>query len=82
MAALVLAAGVSVSTALPAAEDKTDQKVVVILVDRVQNLHLTDEQEAKISEPGLTPRGRAAGKHPRTLRPPGNLPLSLERISK
>jgi Spy/CpxP family protein refolding chaperone len=51
MAALVLAVGVAVSTAPPAAaEDKADQRVAVILVDRIQDLHLTDEQEAKIAD--------------------------------
>jgi Spy/CpxP family protein refolding chaperone len=50
MTAWVLAAGVSVYTApQAAAEDKAGQKVVVFLVDRIQDVQLTDEQEARIA---------------------------------
>jgi Spy/CpxP family protein refolding chaperone len=51
MAALVLAVGVAIYATLPAAaQDKAGQKVVVVLVDRIRDLHLTDEQEARIAD--------------------------------
>jgi Spy/CpxP family protein refolding chaperone len=49
MAALVLAVGVSVAPVLPAvAQDKAGQKVLIM--ERIQDLHLTDAQEAKITD--------------------------------
>jgi Spy/CpxP family protein refolding chaperone len=51
MAAWVLVVGVSVSPILPvAAQDKADQPSAGALAERVQDLHLTDDQEAKIAD--------------------------------
>jgi Spy/CpxP family protein refolding chaperone len=51
MAVVALAVGVSVYAALPAAADeKADQKAAGVLAERVQDLNLTDEQEAKIAD--------------------------------
>jgi Spy/CpxP family protein refolding chaperone len=47
----VVALGVAVSATFPAAAvQKPDEKVQVILVERIQDLHLTDAQEAKIAD--------------------------------
>jgi Spy/CpxP family protein refolding chaperone len=47
----VVALGMAVYATLPAAAvQKPDEKVGVILVERIQDLHLTDAQEAKIAE--------------------------------
>jgi Spy/CpxP family protein refolding chaperone len=47
MAVVALVVGMAVYATLPAA---ADEKVAVILVERMQDLNLTDEQEAKITE--------------------------------
>jgi Spy/CpxP family protein refolding chaperone len=51
MAAVALAVGVSAYAALPAAaQDKADQRAAGVLAERIQDLNLTDEQEAKIAD--------------------------------
>ena len=51
MAVMTLGAGMAVYAALPAgAAQKAGEKGVVILVERVQDLDLTDAQEAKIAD--------------------------------
>jgi Spy/CpxP family protein refolding chaperone len=65
MAALVLAVGVAVVLALPAAaQDKTGQKTPGALAERIQDLQLTDDQEAKIANirKEYRPKVQMAGK--------------------
>ena len=50
MAVVALAVGMSVYATLPAAEEKADQKAAEGLAARIQDLNLTDEQEAKIAD--------------------------------
>jgi Spy/CpxP family protein refolding chaperone len=47
MAVVALVVGMAVYASLPAA---ADEKVAVVLVERIQDLNLTDQQEAKITE--------------------------------
>jgi Spy/CpxP family protein refolding chaperone len=49
MAVAALVVGTAVLADEPAAK-KADDKTAVIIVERIQDLHLTDEQEAKIAE--------------------------------
>ena len=50
-ATVALAVGVSVYAPLPAvADEKADQKGTGVLAKRMQDLNLTDEQEAKIAD--------------------------------
>jgi Spy/CpxP family protein refolding chaperone len=65
MAVVALAVGASVYAALPAAaEEKADQKAGGELAARVQDLDLTDEQEAKIADirKEYRPKVQEAGK--------------------
>jgi Spy/CpxP family protein refolding chaperone len=65
MSVVALAVGVSVYAALPAAaEEKADQKAGGELAARVQDLNLTDEQEAKIADirKDYRPKVQEAGK--------------------
>jgi Spy/CpxP family protein refolding chaperone len=51
MAVVALVVGVAVLATLPAAaEQKADEKGAVGLAERMQDLHLTDQQEAKIAD--------------------------------
>jgi Spy/CpxP family protein refolding chaperone len=49
MAVVALALGMGACAALPAADEKTDQKAGGRLAARIQDLHLTDAQETKIA---------------------------------
>ena len=65
MAVVVLVVGMSVYAALPAAaEEKADQKAAGGLAERIQDLNLTDEQEAKIADirKEYRPKVQEAGK--------------------
>jgi Spy/CpxP family protein refolding chaperone len=50
MAVVALAVGLGAYAALSAPEAKADQKAGGLLAARIQDLHLTDEQEAKIAD--------------------------------
>jgi Spy/CpxP family protein refolding chaperone len=50
IAVVVPVLGMACYAALPAAAEKQADKAVVVLVERIQDVHLTDEQEAKIAD--------------------------------
>jgi Spy/CpxP family protein refolding chaperone len=50
LAFVMLVVGMSAYAAFPAADDKADQKAGGRLAERIQDLNLTDDQEAKIAE--------------------------------
>ena len=65
MAVVALAVGMGACAALPAAEEQAQQKASGGLAARVQDLHLTDAQEAKIADirKEYGPRVREAAKN-------------------
>jgi hypothetical protein len=69
MAAVTLVLGVGACAALPAAEEQAQQKASGGLAARVQDLHLTDAQEAKIADirKEYGPRVREAAKNLATV---------------
>ena len=65
MAVVALAVGMLVFATLPtAAEEKADQKATGVLAEQIQDLNLTDEQEAKIADirKEFAPKVQEAGK--------------------
>jgi Spy/CpxP family protein refolding chaperone len=65
MAVVALAVGMLVFATLPAAADeKADQKATGVLAEQIQDLNLTDEQEAKIADirKEFAPKVQEAGK--------------------
>jgi Spy/CpxP family protein refolding chaperone len=64
MAVVALAVGMSAYAALPAAEEAAEQKAAGALAERIQDLNLTDEQEAKIADirKEYRPKVQEAGK--------------------